>query len=116
MGQWEKGSRGGGRRENGKKAEAGRTSKLPGPREPVSLATMPAGGQRKHGGWRGACDGKGDSKSHRDLVGGGKGGRAALGSYRQSGGANGTRKTWGALVGETGRSHLTSTASLGGLG
>lgn len=91
-------------------------SKLLGPQEPVSLATMPAGGQRKHGGWRGGCDGKRDSKSHRDLVGGGKGGRAALGSYRQSGGANGTRKTWGALVGETGRSHLTSTASLGSLG
>lgn len=36
-----------------------------------------------------------------------------LGSYRQSGGANSTRKTWGALVGETGRSHLTSTVTLG---
>lgn len=36
---------------------------------------------------------------------------------RQSGGANSTRKTWGALVGETGRSHLTSTVTLGhGLG
>ena len=43
----------------------------------------------------------------------GRGGRAALGSYRQSGGANSTRKTWGALVGETGRSHLTSTVTPG---
>lgn len=38
----------------------------------------------------------------------------ALGSYRQSGGANSTRKTWGALVGETGTwSHLTRTITLG---
>lgn len=57
--------------------------------------------------------GRETSKSHRDLAGGGRGGRAALGSYRQSGGANSTRKTWGALVGETGRSHLTGTVSLG---
>lgn len=57
--------------------------------------------------------GRETSKSHRDLAGRGRGGRAALGSYRQSGGANSTRKTWGALVGETGRSHLTSTVSLG---
>lgn len=52
------------------------------------------------------------SKSHSDLAGG-KGRWTALGSYRQSGGANGTRKTWGALVGETGRSHLTGTVTLG---
>lgn len=39
----------------------------------------------------------------------GKGKSAVLGSYRQSGGANSTRKTWGALVGKTGRSHLTSS-------
>lgn len=43
----------------------------------------------------------------------GEGKSAALGSYGQSGGANSTRKTWGALVGETGRSHLTSTVTLG---
>lgn len=36
-----------------------------------------------------------------------------LGSYGQSGGANSTRKTWGALVGETGRSHLTRVVTLG---
>lgn len=36
-----------------------------------------------------------------------------LGSYRQSGGANSTRKTWRALVGETGRSQLISTVTLG---
>lgn len=57
--------------------------------------------------------GRETSKSHRDLAGRGRGGRAALGSYRQSGGANSTRKTWGALVGETGRSQLTSTVTLG---
>lgn len=83
--------------------------------EPVSLATMPAGGQRQANTEDGgeATTGKETSKSHRDLAGGGRGGGAALGSYRQSGGANGTRKTWGALVGETGRSHLTSSVSLG---
>lgn len=57
--------------------------------------------------------GRETSKSHRDLAGRGRGGRAALGSYRQSGGANSTRKTWGALVGETGRSQLKSTVTLG---
>lgn len=66
---------------------------------------MEEGGQGKTG--------RETSKSHRDLAGGGRGGRAALSSYRQSGGANSTRKTWGALVGETGRSHLTSTLTLG---
>lgn len=60
--------------------------------------------------------GRDTSKSHRDLAGGGRGGGAALGSYRQSGGANSTRKTWGALVGETGRSQLTSTVTLDTVG
>lgn len=52
------------------------------------------------------------SGSHRDLAGR-KGGGVLLGSYGQSGGANSTRKTWGALVGETGRSHLTRAVTLG---
>lgn len=55
---------------------------------------------------------RGTSGSHRDLAGR-KGDGVLLGSYGQSGGANSTRKTWGALVGETGRSHLTRAVTLG---
>lgn len=67
-----------------------------------------------HGGGRGNAEQQegGASGSHRDLAGR-KGDGVLLGSYGQSGGANSTRKTWGALVGETGRSHLTRAVTLG---
>lgn len=86
-----------------------RMSKLLGPRgtRVVSYHCLQGDNDKHGGGRRGTSE-----RSHRDLAGRwGRGGRAALGSYGQSGGANSTRETWGALGGETGRSHLTSTVT-----
>lgn len=75
------------------------------------MTSTPGHGMGRGGGTTGG----GTSRSHRDLAGR-KGDGVLLGSYRQSGGANSTRKTWGALVGETGRSHLTRAVTLGSFG
>lgn len=85
----------------------------------MSLATVPAGDKQptEHQnteGERRGHHGRGKTSKATETWLAGRGGRVALGSYRQSGGANSTRKTWGALVGETGTwSHLTRTITLG---
>lgn len=68
----------------------------------------------EHGGGEERGPREGETSKATETWLAGRGGRVALGSYRQSGGANSTRKTWGALVGETGTwSHLTRTVTLG---
>lgn len=97
--RWEKPS--GRRRESGKESETRRTHNCWDLREPVSLATVPAG-DNEHGGE--------GTQAKPQRPGWWGGGGAALGSYGQSGGANSTRKTWGALVGET-AGHISQAQS-----
>ena len=114
------------KREKGKmerKSETGRLSKLLGPQGICVVSYQACRGMttmihththtHTHRGGRPGHGRKGHEQKPQRPGWQGRGGRAALGSYRQSGGANSTRKTWGALVGETGRSHLTSTVTPG---
>lgn len=106
-------------REHGKKSERERLGWSPSRwdlREPCVVSYHACRGRRTEHqntgqGGQGTTGGGTNEATETWLAGGG--GRVVLGSYRQSGGANSTRKTWGALVGETGTSHLIRTVTLG---
>lgn len=101
----------------GKRERSQRLGRCPsrwGRREPVSLCACRGTKTNMGGVTRAPQGGRQANATETWLVRGvGKRGQATLGSYRQSGGANSTRKTWGALVGETGRSQLIGIVTLG---